>query len=58
MKITTQDKREGGCRRGGKNRGVGRKIDLSGGWDEPAKGGEGVTRWGKGEWKVKMTALE
>lgn len=62
MKITTQDKREGGreggLRRGGKNGGEGRKIDLSGGWDEPAEGGEGVTGWGKGERKVKMTPLE
>lgn len=48
MKITTQDKREGGreggCRRGGKNGGGGRKIDLSGGGDEPAKAGE------RGDW--------
>lgn len=34
MKITTRDKRVGGCRCGGKNGGPGRKIDLSGGWEE------------------------
>lgn len=58
MKIPTRDKREGGCRRGGKNGGPGRKIDLSGGWEEKKgwlDGGRVRGRWKWLRWnKLKM----
>lgn len=53
MKITTQDKREGGSSHGEENRGKAVKLICLGDGICQERG-EGVNKWGKGAEVVKM----
>lgn len=58
MKITTHDKREGGCRHGEENGGEAGKLICLGDGVSQQREEKWVTEWGKGEDEVKINVME